>query len=335
MLANYPAATVAAFDPTCGNLPRRQLDVPRLHQFLAALEQAGAEAVLLASSTGQGHLRTVDELRQWLLAAGEAPLRRMMKMVLLRPEDGMAANRILLQAAQAAGCGVVFFRPGTDLPDQADDDQVVGQLQPLVESAAKLDLGVGLYSIPDVSGLPLTADAAARIVQGPGGEHVVAIKVTEADFERSTRTFLHHPDLAHLKIVQGWDPHLAQALQEGPGRCGVTSGPMSLAIHQYQHMLAAAARRDWQELLAAQEAVSLVFASMQDDPARFADLQRAKYIMGLGHPLTGSVTEDHAERVLDAVAQTPRSEDRSRIARSLDLLGDGPYHQRLQQLAAS
>ena len=334
MFANYPAATVAAFDPTCGDLPRRRLDIPRLHLFLAALEQAGAEAVLLASSTGQGHLRTVDELRQWLLAAGEAPLRRMVKMVLLRPEDGLAANRMLLRTAQAAGCGVVFFRPGTDLPGDADEGQVVQQLQPLVESAAQLDLSVGLYSIPDVSGLPLTANAAARIVQGAGGEHVVAIKVTEADFEQSTRKFLQHPALKQLKIVQGWDPHLARALQEGEDRCGVTSGPMSLAVYQYQHMLAAALRRDWPELVAAQQAVSLVFASMQDDPTRFADLQRAKYIMGLGHPLTGVISDDQAERVLEAVAHLPRSQDRSRIARSLDLLGDGPYHQRLQQWAA-
>ena len=68
---------------------------------------------------------------------------------------------------------------------------------------------------------------------------------------------------------------------------------------------------------------------MQDDPRRFADLQRAKHIMGLGHPLTGAITAGQAERVLRALEELPRAEDRRRLARSLDLMGDGPYHERL------
>ena len=45
---------------------------------------------------------------------------------------------------------------------------------------------------------------------------------------------------------------------------------------------------------------------MQDDPAKFADLQRAKYIMGLGHPICGEVSEVQVERVLDALKRLPR-----------------------------
>jgi dihydrodipicolinate synthase/N-acetylneuraminate lyase len=198
--------------------------------------------------------------------------------------------------------------------------------------ADEVGLPVGLYSIPDVSGLPLSADAAAKLVQGPAGRRIVAIKVTEPDFETSTLRFLEHPALAHLKIVQGWDPHLARALQASP-RCGVTSGPMSFAVYQYLHILQSARQGDWEEVAQAQKAVGAVFASMQDDPRRFADLQRAKYIMGLGHPLTGEVTPPQAERVLETLEALPRPNDRRRLARSLDLMSNGPYHQRLAELS--
>ena len=64
---------------------------------------------------------------------------------------------------------VVFFRPGTDLDPAATDRRVADSLQPLVDHAGELGLPVGLYSISDVSGLPLTAAAAAMLVDGPGG----------------------------------------------------------------------------------------------------------------------------------------------------------------------
>jgi hypothetical protein len=55
--------------------------------------------------------------------------------------------------------------------------------------------------------------------------------------------------------------------------------------------------------------------------------------MGLGQPLLGTVTTAQVEKVLAALEALPRRADRSRLARSLDLLGDGPYHDRLAKLA--
>ncbi|HEX5104244.1 MAG TPA: hypothetical protein VFV87_10560, partial [Pirellulaceae bacterium] len=155
-----------------------------------------------------------------------------------------------------------------------------------------------------------------------------------------TLRFLRDERLARLKIVQGWDPHLARALLDGPEhdaqhrqRCGVTSGPMSFAVYQYLEILAAAKSGNWDEVAKSQAAVTVLFQAMQDDPGKFADLQRAKYIMGLGHPLTGQVTPQQVERVFAALASLPRLDDRSRLARSLDLMGDGPYHQRLKSMS--
>jgi hypothetical protein len=145
--------------------------------------------------------------------------------------------------------------------------------------------------------------------------------------------------LHHLKIVQGWDPFLVRALQDGPlqddwqrQRCGVTSGPMSFAVYQYLHILTAADRGEFSEAAAAQTAVTALFQAMQDDPKKFADLQRAKFIMGLGQPLTGAVSEGQVERVFAALESLPRPADKQRLARSLDLMGDGPFHQRLSAL---
>jgi dihydrodipicolinate synthase/N-acetylneuraminate lyase len=331
-LGSYPTATAACFDPTRGDLPRRRLDTPRTVSFLEALARAGVPAVLIAASTGHGHVRTVPELREWFEAAARADLGACMKMALLRPEDGRTANEELLALLRDLAYPVVFVRPGRDVASSATDEEVAENIRPIVATAAKRGLALGVYSIPDVSGVKLSAAATALLIKGPGGDHIVAAKITEADYDTSTRSFLEHPKLTRLKIVQGWDPHLARALREGGTRCGVTSGPMSLAVFQYLHILAAAARQDWQEVSTAQSAVTCLFESMQDDPHKFADLQRAKYIMGLGHPLTSTVTGEQVERVFAALQSLPRQEDRVRLARSLDLIGDGPFHERLGKL---
>ena len=341
-IAHYPAATVACFDPTRGDLPRRQLDDQRTISFLERMAALGVPAVLIAASTGQGHLRTVEELEHWFRVAATAKRGSTMLTALLRPEDGEQANKRLAGLLATWGYSVAFVRPGRGLPPTASAKLVAASMQPVVEAIAGAGMAAGLYSIPDVSGIPLSPDAALEIVVGPGGDRVVAIKVTEASYENSTLGFLRRPELARLKIVQGWDPHLARALRDGPvyddegrQRCGVTSGPMSFAVHQYQHILDAASEGDWDEVTAAQAAVTSLFEAMQDNPTKFADLQRAKYIMGLGQPLTTTVTDEQVARVFQALQSLPRASDRSRLARSLDLMEDGPYHERLLRITDS
>lgn len=339
-IANYPSATVACFDPTTGELPRRALDTQRTRAFLQHLDAAGAPAALIGASTGHGHVRTPQELEAWFTTAAQTPLKSLRLMALLRPEDGLDANLHLLTQLQTLRYPVVFFRPGNNLPTSATDADVVAQLRPLIAAAAERAFAVGIYSIPDVSGVRLTADAAAQLVQCPGGEAIVAAKITEANYEQSTLSYLQHPGLTRLKIVQGWDPFLVRALEDGPRhdaqsrqRCGVTSGPMSFAVYQYLHVLQCATRGDWTEATIALAAATKLFQSMQDDPGKFADLQRAKYIMGLGQPLLGEVSAASVERVLDALRALPRPEDRTRLARSLDLMGDGPFHEELARYA--
>ena len=338
-IANYPSATVACFDPTVGELPRRKLDEDRTIAFVERLAKAGAPALLIASSTGHGHLRTVEELEQWYRMAASAVIGGCVLTALLRPEDSPTTNQMLAKHLADLGYAVAFVRPGRNLPKSASDEQIAENMQAAVAAIAASGMAVGLYSISEVSGVALSPAAARLLKARPGGNKIVAIKVTEPSYSNSTLKFLIEPQLSGMKIVQGWDPHLPKALLDGPQhdsrqrqRCGVTSGPMSLAIYQYLHILSAAERGDWDEVAESQGAVTALFQAMQDDPAKYADLQRAKVIMGLGQPLTAQVTDEQIERVLTALETWLRPADQSRLARSLDLMGDGPYHDRLTRL---
>ena len=82
-IQNYPPATVACFDPMRGSLPRRELDHDLLGRFLTRLDRAGADGLLIGASTGQGHLRSGEELSDWFKAAGEANLERAILMGLV------------------------------------------------------------------------------------------------------------------------------------------------------------------------------------------------------------------------------------------------------------
>src|SRR5437762_4749321 len=118
-IGEYPQATVACFDPTRGELPRRSLDETRTVAYLEKLAAAGTPAVLIAASTGHGHLRTVEELEQWFGVASRANLRGTLLTALLRPEDGGEVNARLAALLARLGYAVAFVRPGRNLPPQA------------------------------------------------------------------------------------------------------------------------------------------------------------------------------------------------------------------------
>jgi dihydrodipicolinate synthase/N-acetylneuraminate lyase len=345
-IGNYPFATVACFDPTTGDLPRRQLDNEQTIEFLIRIDTYRPDALLIGASTGQGHLRTPEELDEWFRVAAQAKASPQIKFqalltALLRPEDG-GVNERLLDLLAELGYAVVFVRPGTNLGASASDEQIAANMRPIVAGAAKRGLAVGLYSISDVSGVPMRSDAAADLVAGPGGDSIVAIKVTEANYENSTLKFLDDPRLAHLKIVQGWDPHLARALQDGPRydlqrrqRCGFTSGAMSFAIGAYVEIASSAKAGNWDRVASIQQDVTTIFSAMQDDPGKFADLQRAKFIMGLGHPITRDITNEQVERVFAALEGMRESEGKILLAGSLKMMSKCPYEARLNEIRKS
>ena len=124
----YPSATVACFDPTRGNLLRRELDHDRLRKFLQKLNAAGAESVLIAASTGQGHSRTVEELRDFFIVAAKSAPPGLQRMGLLRPEDGLDVNAEFLKLLKQLAFSVVFLRPGNNLGPACSVTDIVEQL---------------------------------------------------------------------------------------------------------------------------------------------------------------------------------------------------------------
>lgn len=134
-----------------------------------------------------------------------------------------------------SGIEVGFVRTGTNLPHgKATDKQVADNMRPLVQMIGDAGMAVGCYSISPIAGNVLSPNALSMLVKGPGGDKIVAVKVTEADYKTSTLEHLKHKDLKHLKVVQGWGSFVSCAMKDGPGfdtkgrqRVGITSGEMA------------------------------------------------------------------------------------------------------------
>jgi len=328
-----PAWTVAAFDPTEGDLPRRNLHVARMGQYLNRLAEAGAKGVLLAASTGWGHARNFEEHRETLLKAGKIELDGCLKQALFRIEDPLDQNQALLKEVAELDYGIVWTRRGSELPETASDDEVAEHMLPLVKAAAEQGLPVGIYSISTVDGAPLTVGASKALLQKLGdlAKMVVAVKITEPDFVGSTLTYLKDEAFVDKKIVQGWDAFYADAMKagmrssDGVQQCGATSGAAACMVHAYAAMHQAAKDQEWERLATLQEVLSEVFYSMQGaDPSKFPDLQIAKWVMGLGHPLTETRSENEAEPLLtklqDLVEKPEKKEAAQLIVKSLLLM---------------
>ncbi|MEM9674966.1 MAG: hypothetical protein ACFB15_17890 [Cyclobacteriaceae bacterium] len=338
-LQHVPAWTVAAFDPTEGDLPRRSLDQKGLQHYLTALSEAGAPGVLLAASTGWGHARTFEEHQATLIAAGNLPLPNCIKQSLLRIEDPLKDNVSLLRKLQQLDYGIVWTRRGSQLLPKASDEEVADYMLPLVREATQMNLPVGIYSISTVDKAPLKVGAAKLLLQKLGDElarRVVAVKITEPNFENSTLTYLNDPVFVNKKIVQGWDEFYGRALREGTDEegvqhCGATSGAAACMVYAYQVMYQAAQKNQWDKLAQIQQVVSKVFYSMQGvDKNLFPDLQIAKWMMGLGHPLTESRSSDDAQPVLDTLAKLARSSNPEHVQLIIDsllIMQDHPNYQ--------
>ena len=340
-IANYPAATVACFDPTTGGLPRRSLDEERTVAFLEKLAAAGAPALLIAASTGHGHLRTVEELEQWFRVAARAQLGRH------RAHGAAAAGRRRRgqsAAGEAAGGAGLCRRVRPARPRLAAAMPPTSKLPRTCSRRCRPRRRRAWPSacirFPMSAACAMTPDAAAHARRRAGGERIVAIKVTEADYDASTLRFLQDPRLAQLKIVQGWDPHLARALRDGPEhdaqgrqRCGVTSGPMSFAVFQYLHILAAAERGDWDEVAAAQAAVTSSVRSRCRTTRRSSPTcsgPSSSWAWAIRSPAAS--VPSSSSRVLTRARHAAARRRPPPAGPQPDLMDDGPFHHGLVSL---
>ncbi len=348
---NMPSWTVALFDPTTGDLPRRKLDIEGTVRYARAISNAGAPGVLVAASTGWGHKRNLDEHRETLEVYGKAELGSTIKQALIRIEDPVEFNRELIGDLKKWGYSVVWTRRGSVVKPAADDREVARNILPLAEASAEAGLPMGIYSVSTIDGAPLKASAAAILLDYLGDEasrYIVAVKVTEPFFEDSTQEYLEEGAFKDKKIVQGWDSHYARALKsgirsDGTNQCGATSGAAACMVYAYHAMYENAVNEDWEELLSIQEMVNRVFdAMLGDNRTRFPDLQVAKRAMGLGQPLTEERTLESAEKFVEFIEDLHKNNPEHRavklIARSMLIMGDSgdnrsPFYDRLKAIA--
>ncbi len=345
-----PTWTVALFDPTTGELPRRRIDVEGTKQYARAIANAGAPGVLVAASTGWGHKRNLEEHWKTLEIFGQADLGSTIKQALIRIEDPIDFNIELIGELKKWGYSVVWTRRGTNIKPAADDREVARHLFPLAKASAEAAIPMGIYSVSTIDGAPLKASAAAILLDHLGekaSRYLVAVKVTEPFFEDSTQEYLEEDTFKNKKIKQGWDSHYARALKagirpDGTNQCGATSGAAACMVYAYDAMYECAAKENWSCLISVQEMVNRVFDALQDkDRTRFPDLQIAKRVMGLGHPLTEERTLDTAEKFVEFIEELAKQHPNNRaiklIARSMIIMGDmgknrSPFYDRLYAL---
>jgi dihydrodipicolinate synthase/N-acetylneuraminate lyase len=343
-----PTWTVALFDPTTGDLPRRKLDVEGAIKYARAISHAGAPGVLVAASTGWGHKRNLEEHRETLEVYGKADLGSTIKQALIRIEDPIEFNIELINDLKKWGYSVIWTRRGTDVKPAADDREIARHLLPLAEASAEAGLPMGIYSVSTIDGAPLKASAASILLDYLGEEasrYIVGVKVTEPFFEDSTQEYLEDETFYNKKIVQGWDSHYIRALKagirsDGTNQCGATSGAAACMVYAYDAMYGCASNEDWDCLTSIQEMVNRVFDAMQGgDRTRFPDLQVAKRAMGLGHPLTEERTLQSAEKFIEFIEGLHKNNPGNRavklIARSMLIMGNSgnnrsPFYDRLK-----
>jgi len=75
-----------------------------------------------------------------------------------------------------------------------------------------------------------------------------------------------------------------------------------------------------------------MMAALQDDPTKIADLQRAKWAMGFGHPICCKNCPKKSAKLIVAIESTKNAGDRKRLAKSVNLLGCSPFAERLTKL---
>jgi hypothetical protein len=107
---------------------------------------------------------------------------------------------------------------------------------------------------------------------------------------------------------------------------------MAYCQYQFKHMLNQCDNKNWEAVTGHQASVSKMMACLQDDPKAIADLQRAKWAMGLGHPVNSAVDPKKAVKLIEAIEGIKDNGDRQRLAKSVNMMGCGPYAARLAKL---
>jgi len=189
--------------------PGGGIDTPRLAAHVKRLFAAGVDGIALFGTTGEGQSFALRERRaalDALLAAGIEPRR-----VLVGTGCAALPETIEL-TGHAVGCGCAgalvlppfFFK-------EVSDDGVFASYARVVDGVGDDSLRVYLYHIPQVTGVPLSADVVARLAAAYP-RVIAGIKDSSCDLGHEQAFLRRFPN---LDIFVGFELHLPAAIAAG------------------------------------------------------------------------------------------------------------------------
>jgi 4-hydroxy-tetrahydrodipicolinate synthase len=210
-----------------------RIDTGRLQSHIRRLEAQGCAAVLLAGTTGEGPSLSLAE-RKTLLEAGIAAASAIKVLACTTCASLPETVEITRHAFDRGVYGVTvmppFFFKGVS------DDGLVAFYRQVLDQAVPTDGRLLLYHIPQVTGVPVSFELVARLLEAEadrGHNRVVGIKDSAGDLEHCRELCRRFPDIA---VFTGNDQLILDALRCGAAGCvtGVVNvfAPLAVAIHR-------------------------------------------------------------------------------------------------------
>jgi 4-hydroxy-tetrahydrodipicolinate synthase len=186
-----------------------EVDTATLGAHARSLFARGCDGLVLFGTTGEGPSFSAAEriaVVRALLDQGIAPDRLALGVGFpaMRDAVGLCRDALALGVTQVLALPPFFFRDVTE-------DGLVDAFASLVDRVADDRLRLTLYNIPQVSGVAVPADAAARL-RTRFGRLVAGVKDSSGDFAQFRAFRAAAPDLA---VTVGSEPDIGRALAEG------------------------------------------------------------------------------------------------------------------------
>jgi len=190
-----------------------------------------------------------------LVSSGAAPANRLM------PGTGLCSmeeTETLTRHAVELGCAAVMVLPPFFFVN-ATDEGLYRHFSLLIERVGTDDLKICLYHIPQMAGIGISPDLAARLNRA-FPEVVVALKDSSGDWENTRAVIEAAPGIS---VFPGSESLMCDAMRIGGGGCISASCNSNVAAIRALYDLAAAGR--WAEAEAALGPVNAHRRAIEDD----------------------------------------------------------------------
>jgi 4-hydroxy-tetrahydrodipicolinate synthase len=195
------------------------VDHPRLANHARRLLARGVDGVAPFGTTGEGQSFGVGERAAGLsalLAAGVPPA----KLVAATGCAALSETITLTRHGVQSGCAACLVLPPFFFKEPSDEG-LYAWYSRVIDAVGDNRLRVLLYHIPQLTGVPLSVDLAARLARAFPGI-IAGVKDSSGDLANTLALLERAPQLA---ILVGHEPHLPRAIRAGGAGtiCGVAN----------------------------------------------------------------------------------------------------------------